>query len=173
MCAGKNIPVIGFAGRANSGKTTLVEKIISVFAGQGIKVAVIKHTHHAFFDFDVPGKDTYRHKQAGAASVIVASSARLAMVKDTPGEYSLAEIISRYVDDADLVVVEGFKRAGIPKIEVYTRSSGEPPLCIAGDASFIAVATDDDIDAPVPKFKRDDIDAIAGFISLNILNGGK
>ena len=123
MPAAKTIPVIGFAGRANSGKTTLVEKVISAFTKQGLRVAAIKHVHHPF-DVDVPGKDTHRHKLAGAANVILASRERVAMVKDTPKEYSLDDIVSRYVDDADLVIVEGFKTAPIPKIEVYTRLSG-------------------------------------------------
>ena len=170
MPAGNTLPVIGFAGRANSGKTTLIEKVILAFTKQGLRVAVIKHVHHPF-DFDVPGKDTYRHKQAGAASVILASRERLAMVKDTPQEYSLDDIISRYVDDVDLVIVEGFKTAPIPKIEVYTHAAGEPALCASGDSLYIAVATDDDLDVPVPKFKRDDADAIAGFISMRILKG--
>ncbi len=169
MPVGHTIPIIGFAGRANSGKTTLIEKVISVFKKQGLRVAVIKHVHHPF-DFDVPGKDTYRHKKAGADSVIVASREQFAMVKDTPEEYSLGDIISRYVDDgADLIIVEGFKTAQIPKIEVYTRTSGEPPLCASGDRLYIAVATDDDLDVPVPKFRRDEADAIAGFISRHIL----
>lgn len=172
MCAGENIPVIGFAGWANSGKTTLVEKVIAIFTKRGLRVAVIKHVHHAS-EFDVPGKDTYRHKRAGAASVILAAPDRLAMVKDTPGECPLEEIISRYVDDADLIVVEGFKGAHIPKIEVYAHQSGEPPLCTSGDVSFIAVAADDDIDAPVPRFKRDDADGIAGFISMHVLRDEK
>lgn len=168
MPAGHVIPIIGFTGRANSGKTTLIEKVIAVFKKQGLRVAVIKHAHHPF-DFDVPGKDTYRHKKAGADSVIVASRERIAMVKDSPGEYSLEDIISRYVGDADLIIVEGFKTAQIPKIEVYTRTSGEAPLCVSGDRLYIAVATDDDLDVPVPKFRRDEADAIAGFISTHIL----
>lgn len=168
----KNIPVIGFAGRANSGKTTLIEKIISAFKEQGLRVTVIKHGHHPF-NFDVPGKDTYRHKKAGAASVILASAGQLAMVKDTPDEYPLEEIISRYVSEADLIIVEGFKTAPIPKIEVYTHHSGEPPLSASGDSMYIAVATDDDIDVSIPKFKRDDADAIARFISTHILNDRK
>ena len=172
MPAEKNIPVIGFAGRANSGKTTLIEKIVSAFTEQKLRVAVIKHVHHPF-DFDVPGKDTYRHKKAGAASVILASSGQLAMVKDAPHEFSLEEIISCYVSDADLIIVEGFKCAPIPKIEVYTHHSGEPPLCASGDSLYIAVATDDDIGVSIPRFKRDDADAIAGFISMHILNAHK
>lgn len=172
MCARKNIPIIGFAGRANSGKTTLIEKVTAIFARRGLRVAVIKHAHHAF-DFDVPGKDTYRHKQAGAASVILAAPAQLAMVKDTSEEYPLEEIISRYVDDADLIIVEGFKRAHIPKIEVYAHQSGEPPLSASGDSSFIAVAADDDIDASIPRFRRDDADSIAEFISMYVLTNEK
>ena len=172
MPAGKTIPVIGFAGRANSGKTTLVEKVISAFTKQGLRVAAIKHVHHPF-DVDVPGKDTHRHKLAGAANVILASRERVAMVKDTPKEYSLDDIVSRYVDDADLVIVEGFKTAPIPKIEVYTRLSGEAPLCASGDSLYIAVATDDDLDVAIPKFKRDDADAIAGFIAKRMLKGNR
>ena len=168
MFAGKDIPIIGFAGSSNSGKTTLVEKLISIFRNKGLRVTVIKHTHHDV-GFDESGKDTYRHKKAGAAAVILASPVGLAVTKDTPEELSLEEIVSHYVDDADLILVEGFKRAAIPKIEVYTRESGESSLCLTGDNSYIAVATDDDLDVSIPIFRRDDADAIAGFLSDHIL----
>lgn len=164
------IPVIAIIGRSNSGKTTLVEKLIHIFAGRGMRVAVIKHMHHEF-DFDIPGKDTYRHKKAGASTVISASPSRIGMIKDISRHYSVEDIISRYVSDTDLIIVEGFKGSRLPKIEVYTRESGEPPLCALGDESIIAVATDDPVDAAIPHFRRDDADAIADFIDSGIIQG--
>ncbi|MHB8110768.1 MAG: molybdopterin-guanine dinucleotide biosynthesis protein B [Syntrophorhabdaceae bacterium] len=164
------IPIIAIIGRANSGKTTLVEKLTGIFTHKGVRVAIIKHMHHEF-DFDIPGKDTHRHKEAGASTVISASPGRIGMVKDTSREYSLDDIITRYVSDADLIIVEGFKSAVVPKIEVYSRQSNEPPLCTLGDALIIAVAADDPLDVAIPRFMRDDVNAIADFIASRTIGG--
>lgn len=166
------IPVIAVIGRAKSGKTTLVERLIEIFAGKGMRVAVIKHMHHEF-DFDVPGKDTYRHKKAGASTVISASPSRIGMVKDVSREYSVEDIVSRYVSDADIVIVEGFKQSRVPKIEVYSRESGESPLCTLGDDSIVAVVTDDPVEAAISHFRRDDAQAIADFIDSLIIKEGR
>jgi len=163
--------VLGVAGRSGSGKTTLIERLLPLLKGQGLRVAVIKHTHHDL-EFDVPGKDSYRFKQAGAVTSVLVSRTGLGIVKDFAEEPSLAEIISRYATDSDMVIVEGFKHERAPKREVFTATRGEPPLCLSGDDTYMALVTDEDIDTPLPRFARDDIEAIARFITSRIPGKG-
>ncbi len=164
----KEILVLGVAGRSGSGKTTLIERLLPLLKGQGLRVAVIKHTHHDL-EFDVPGKDSYRFKRAGAVTSILVSRTGLGIVKDVPYEPSLGEIISRYAMDTDMVIVEGFKHERAPKIEVFTADRGEPPLCLSGDDTYMAIVTDEDVKTPLPRFARDDITAIARFITSRVL----
>ncbi len=160
--------VLGVAGRSGSGKTTLIERLLPLLKGQGLRVAVIKHTHHDL-EFDVPGKDSYRFKQAGAVTSVLVSPTGLGIVKDFREEPSLEEIISRYATDCDMIIVEGFKHERAPKIEVFSADRGEPPLCLSGDETYIAIVTDEDIDTPLPRFTRDDITAIARFVTTRVL----
>ena len=159
--------VLGVAGRSGSGKTTLIERLLPLLKGEGLKVAVIKHTHHDL-DFDVPGKDSYRFKRAGAATSVLVSRTGLGIVKDFVNEPPLADIISRYATDCDMVIVEGFKHEGLPKIEVFTADRGEPPLCLSGDDTYVAIVTDENVDTALPRFARNDIAAIAQFITSRI-----
>jgi molybdopterin-guanine dinucleotide biosynthesis protein MobB len=133
--------VFGIVGWKNSGKTTLVEKLVREMTARGLCVSTVKHAHHAF-DIDAPGKDSHRHREAGAHEVIVASGQRWALMCELRAvtEPSLDELISRLAA-CDLVLVEGFKRGGHPKIEVarFTREEG---LIADRDNSVLAVATD-------------------------------
>jgi molybdopterin-guanine dinucleotide biosynthesis protein B len=162
------VPVIGIAGRSGSGKTTLIERLLPLLSEKGLRVAVVKHTHHDL-EFDVPGKDSYRFKRAGAVTSILVSQTGLGIVKDFEKQPSLDEIISRYAMDCDMVIVEGFKHEREPKIEVFTADRGEPPLCLSGDGTYMALVTDEDIKTPLPLFARDDIAAIARFITSRVL----
>ena len=119
--------VIGLAGWSGSGKTTLVTKVIPVLVERGLRVATVKHAHHDF-DTDQPGKDSYAHRAAGAHEVLVASANRLALMRELRGapEPSLADLL-RLIAPVDLVLVEGFKRDPLPKIEVYRAANGKPP----------------------------------------------
>ena len=127
--ANKGIPLVSFVGRSNTGKTTVIERLIPILRERGLKVAVIKHHPHDF-EIDNPGKDTYRYKQAGATMGILASPQKVAVVEDTETELTLEEIITRYIHDVDLLIVEGFKREEIPKIEVFQRKEGgDIPVC--------------------------------------------
>ncbi len=168
MAASGKIPVIGIAGRSNSGKTTLIERLVPLLKKEGLRVAVIKHTHHDL-EFDVPGRDTYRYKQAGAVTAILASQSGIGIVKHLEEELPLDEILSSYAGDADMVIVEGFKHEKFPKIEVFTRQSGEAPLCVSGDETYLAVVSDDEVSVPLPRFARDNVDAVARFIISRIL----
>ena len=152
-----------FVGRSNTGKTTVIERLIPILVRKGLKVAVIKHHPHDF-EIDIPGKDTYRYKQAGATMSILASPGKVAVVEDTENELTLEEIITRYIHDVDLLIVEGFKREEIPKIEVFQRKEGaDMPVC-AEDKNLIAIITDESIDTLLPVFSRDDVGGVAEFI---------
>jgi molybdopterin-guanine dinucleotide biosynthesis protein B len=161
--AKESIPYFSFVGRSNTGKTTVIERLIPILVGKGLKVAVIKHHPHDF-EIDIPGKDTYRYKQAGATMSILASPGKVAVVEDTETELTLEEIIARYIHDVNLLIVEGFKREEIPKIEVFQRKEGaDMPVC-AEDKNLIAVITDESIDTLLPVFARDDVGGVAEFI---------
>src|SRR5688572_12791777 len=133
--------IFGFAGWSGSGKTTLIEKLIPLFVQRGLKVALIKHAHHTF-DVDQPGKDSYRHRQAGCTEVLVSSSRRWALVHELRGapEPGFPELLERLAP-ADLVLVEGFKRERLPKLEVYRAVTGEP-LLHPEDKHIVAIASD-------------------------------
>jgi molybdopterin-guanine dinucleotide biosynthesis adapter protein len=161
--AKEDIPYLSFVGRSNTGKTTVIERLIPILCERGLKVAVIKHHPHDF-NIDIPGKDTYRYKQAGATTSIIASPGKVAVVEDTERELSLEEIITRYVRDVDLLIIEGFKKAKIPKIEVFQRKEGaDLPVC-AGDINLIAIIADESVETSLPIFSRNDVQGVAEFI---------
>ena len=147
--------VFGFAGWSGSGKTTLIERVISHLAGNGVRVSLIKHAHHKF-DVDQPGKDSYRHRTAGAAEVLVSSANRWALMHELRGEAEmpLRQAIAQF-NPCDLVLVEGFKRESIPKLEVWRAEVGKA-LLFPGDPAIVALATDDRLPTDVrePNFKR-------------------
>ena len=153
----------GFAGYSGSGKTTLIEKLIPIFAGQGLKVSLIKHAHHAF-DVDKPGKDSYRHRKAGCTEVLVTSSRRWVLMHELRGapEPDLNEHVQR-ISPCDLLLVEGFKRERIPKLEVCRAEVGEP-LLHPHDENIVAIASDRRLDTSLPQFDLDQPQAIADFI---------
>jgi molybdopterin-guanine dinucleotide biosynthesis protein B len=155
--------VFGFAGWSGSGKTTLIESLVPRFVAQGIAVSLIKHAHHEF-DIDQPGKDSYRHRQAGCNEVLVTSAVRWALMHELRGEkeLALAEALRR-LSPCDLALVEGFKTAAIPKLEVYRASVGKP-LLHRGDNNIVAIATDAPVETTLPVFDIADISAIANFI---------
>ncbi len=156
--------IFGLAGWSGSGKTTLLTALIPELIARGITVSTVKHAHHAF-DIDQPGKDSWRHRQAGAREVMVASQHRWALMhelRDRP-EPSLDELI-RQMSPVDLVLVEGFKRHPHPKIEISRPSLGKP-LLYPDDADIVAVAADEALpDLPVPWLPLSDPTAVAGFI---------
>ncbi len=155
--------VFGFAGWSGSGKTTLIEQLIPRFRATGLRVALIKHAHHTF-DIDHPGKDSYRHRHAGCQEVLVSSGVRWALMHELGGEeeLSLDQAMAKLAP-ADLVLIEGFKRSPIPKLEIYRPALGKPALQ-PSDPAICAVATDARLDAPVPVFGLDEVDEIATFV---------
>jgi molybdopterin-guanine dinucleotide biosynthesis protein B len=153
----------GFAGWSGSGKTTLIERLIPLFVKRGLRVSLIKHAHHTF-DVDHPGKDSYRHRQAGAAEVLVTSSRRWVLMHELRGaaEPSFEEQV-RHLSPCDLLIVEGFKHAPIPKLEVWRAVTGEGMLH-PNDPHIVAVASDEKVETRLPFLDLNDAGAIAEFI---------
>jgi molybdopterin-guanine dinucleotide biosynthesis protein B len=155
--------VIGFAGWSGAGKTTLIVRLIPELNRRGFSVSTIKHAHHNF-DLDQPGKDSYEHRAAGAEDVLVASANRVALMRELRGasEPSLAELL-RLLKTVDLVLVEGFKRDPLPKIEVFRGANGKPPL-YADDANIVALISDAVPSGGLPHASIDDIAAAADLV---------
>ena len=155
--------VFGVAGFSGSGKTTLIEQLIPRLIFRGLKVSVIKHAHHGF-DIDRPGKDSYRHREAGATEVLLSCNERWALMHERrdEGEISLDELLSRLAP-CDLVLIEGFKQEPLPKLEIYRPESGKPRL-FPERSDIVALATDADIETTLPKLSLNDVSAIADFV---------
>ena len=155
--------IIGFAGFSGSGKTTLLEKVIPLLKAHGLRIAVIKHAHHKF-DIDKPGKDSFRHREAGAGEVLVVSGFRWALMHELleEAEPSLEELCKR-LSPCDLVLVEGYKYSGIPKIEVH-RSETEHPHLYQDDANVIALASDKPGKIKLPQLDINNPRQVADFI---------
>lgn len=156
--------IVGLAGWSGSGKTALIEGLIPELARHGLRVTTVKHAHHDF-EIDVPGKDSWRHRAAGATEVVVSSARRWAVVHENRGtpEPALADIVAR-LSPTDIVLVEGYKHHAHPKIEVHRPSTGAS-LLYRDDATIIAVASDAPIDGlPVPLLDLNDPARIAAYI---------
>jgi molybdopterin-guanine dinucleotide biosynthesis adapter protein len=156
--------VFGLAGWSGSGKTTLMTQLLPALLRRGVSVSTVKHAHHDF-EIDQPGKDSYRHREAGAAEVMISSDRRWALMHELRGdaEPPLEELL-RHMSPVDLVIAEGFKRAAMPKLEIHRPSLGKP-LLAAEDKNIVAVASDMPIAGlTVPRFALDQADAIAAFI---------
>lgn len=164
--------VIGLSGYSGSGKTTLVERLIPLLRLDGQRVSVVKHAHHAF-DIDHEGKDSWRHRRAGAFEVVIASDRRLAKMREYPVEKApTADELIAELGPCDWVIVEGFKHAAIPKIEVWRLVTGKR-ASYPDDPFVIAIATDSESELPVPTglpvFELDDAEGIAAFLTRNAL----
>lgn len=158
-------PVILIVGKSKVGKTTLIERLVPVLKRRGYKVGTIKHAHHGF-DIDKKGKDSRRHQEAGADTVVVASRGRIAMVKKDP--WQSLQNLTDYFKDMDLIITEGFKREDKPKIEIFRAAAHKEPSCL-DDEKLIAFVTDTEFKIKVPTFGLEDIDRIADFIETNVL----
>jgi molybdopterin-guanine dinucleotide biosynthesis protein B len=154
---------IGFIGYSNTGKTTLIEKLIPLLRAHGLTVSAIKNAHHGF-DMDRPGKDSYRYREAGAGQVLIATGQRWALLTETPQAPAPLEALLAQLAPCDLVIIEGFKSEGqIARIEVRRRTNTEPPI-FPNDPNVIAVATDHAIDTTLPLLDLNDPASIAAFI---------
>ncbi len=163
------LPILGFAAWSGTGKTTLLSQVIPLLKAKGLRIALIKHAHHSF-DIDHPGKDSHILRKAGANEVVIASKHRIACVRETPSnqeEPSLKDMLSVIqLKNIDLVLVEGFKMADIPKIELHRKRLNKPYL-FPQDTNIIAIAEDSDTDIPRRGIKSLDLDQpaqIAAFV---------
>ncbi len=159
-------PIIAIVGRPDGGKTTLLERLIPELSGRGYRVGTIKHHVHDFA-FDTPGKDTWRHKQAGARTVLLASPTGLGLVSDTDHDLTPVELATRYFSGIDLIIAEGYKQTDLPKIEVFRAAVHEAPL--AHDATWIAYVSDTPPATGLPCFSPADVAGLADFLASRFL----
>jgi molybdopterin-guanine dinucleotide biosynthesis adapter protein len=161
------IPIVSIVGKSDSGKTTLIEKIVPELNRRGYKVATVKHDVHGF-EIDREGKDSWRHKRAGAHTVVLSSPEKIAVVRDVERDVSLDELRSRFIRDVDIIISEGYKNDRHPKIEVYRKDAGGELLCSKKDI-LIAVASDREFDIGVPCINIDDTKEIVNIIEGKFL----
>src|SRR3979411_141404 len=161
--------VIGLAGWSGAGKTTLLARIIPHFLTSGVRVSVIKHAHHEF-DVDVPGKDSWVHRQSGANEVLVSSTRRWATMHYLRGarEPKIPELLAK-MSRVDLVLIEGFKREPHRKIEVHRAANGKPPL-FPDDPEIVGIASDTKLETGLPTVDLDDIPAIAALLQASAID---
>ena len=161
------VPVISIVGKSNSGKTTLIEKMISELVRRGYRVATIKHNRHGF-EIDHEGKDSWRHKRAGARTTVIASPLRVAVVEDIDRDLDIGELVDRYIRNADIVLSEGFKKNPFPKIEVNRSQMNQALLCSPAD-NLLAVCSDRPLTAGVPCLDINDIDGLVDIVESRFL----
>jgi len=166
----QTMQVISFvAASSNSGKTTLIEKVVRILKGRGLRVAVIKHASGGF-DLDRPGKDSWRFQEAGADAVILAGPDRIALMRKAAHVPALEELV-HLAGDVDIIITEGFKQNTENKVEVFRSGvSGDRPLSL-DDRSFIALASDIPFEVPVPFFDLNDAAGVADFIAVRMQKG--
>ena len=161
MIWGKPTPVVSVVGYSGSGKTTLLEKLISELTQRGYAVGTIKHDVHGF-EMDKPGKDSWRHKKAGASATIISSPFQIGMVRDVERDHSPEELMA-LLPDMDIILTEGYKKENLPKLEVFRSEVHKAPL-FKGDKSLLALISDDPIDLGVPRFSPGDGQKLADFV---------
>jgi molybdopterin-guanine dinucleotide biosynthesis protein MobB len=171
MSEGTGIPVVSVVGKSDSGKTTLIERLIRALADRGYRVGSVKHHVHDF-DIDVPGKDSWRHAKAGAAVTLVSSPSKLGMTRVMDHEATLGELLE-YAADVDILLTEGYRRAGNVRIEVSRRARSTELVCEA--AELFALVTDNaDLEVGgVPVFGLDDAEGLADLVERTFLTGGR
>jgi molybdopterin-guanine dinucleotide biosynthesis protein B len=165
------IPIVCIVGKSNSGKTTLIEKLVPELLRRSYRVATIKHDVHGF-EVDQEGKDSWRHKRAGAHTVVISSPTKLALIRDVDHDASLAEVRDQYIREVDLVLAEGFKKNNQPKIEVFRKEMHRDLLC-TNDDTLVAIASNQAFEVGVPCFNLEDIRGLADLIEERFLRAEK
>ncbi len=161
MIWGESPPVVSVVGYSGSGKTTLLEKLSSEFKHRGYAVGTIKHDVHGF-EMDRPGKDSWRHKKAGASVTIISSPYQIGMVRDVDHDHRPVELMV-LLPDMDIILTEGYKKENLPKLEVFRSQIHKAPL-FKGDKTLLALISDDPIDLGVPRFSCDDGQSMVDFL---------
>ena len=165
------LPIVCVVGASDSGKTTFLEKLIPELSGRGYRVGTVKHDAHGF-EMDREGKDTWKHRKAGAETIAISSPGQVATIRATGEEMELAEVAARYFWNEDLVITEGYKSSHYPKIEVFRKAIEPTPICGPKD-NLMAFVSDDAMQADVPKFRFDDVAGVADFIEERFLKNRK
>ncbi len=165
------IPIISIVGKSDSGKTTLIEKLVPELTRRGYRVATVKHDMHGF-EVDREGKDSWRHKQAGAHTVVISSPQKIALIRDVERDLTLDEIRGRWIQDVDLILSEGYKRDVQPKIEVFRKEKHKKLLCTKKD-NLIAVVSNQKLRSGVPCFGLENMRGLSNFIEKEFLRPKK
>jgi molybdopterin-guanine dinucleotide biosynthesis protein B len=165
------IPIISIVGKSDSGKTTLLEKLVPKLTRRGYRIATIKHDVHGF-EVDQEGKDSWRHKQAGAHTVVISSPNKIALIRDVEKDLNLEEIRERLIQDVDLILSEGYKRDVQPKIEVFRKEKHKKLLCTKKD-NLVAIASNKKINVGIPCFNLEDMNGLSNFIEKEFLQSRK
>jgi len=163
------VPIVSIVGKSDSGKTTLIEKLVPELVRRGYRVATVKHDIHGF-DVDREGKDSWRHKNAGAHTVVISSPTKLALIRDVDHDADLVELRDKYIQDVDIILTEGFKRNTQPKIEVFRREMHQDLLCRKED-NLLAIASNRPFDLGVPCFDLNDAQGLVDLIVEKFLHG--
>lgn len=165
------IPIVSIVGKSDSGKTTLIEKLVPELTRRGHRVATVKHDVHGF-EVDREGKDSWRHKKAGAHTVVISSPEKVALIRDVERDLSLGEIRDKLIRDVDLILSEGYKRDVQPKIEIFRKEKHQELLCAKED-NLIAIVTDQTFNIGVPCFDLEDMKGLSSFIEKEFLKARK
>ncbi len=163
--------IVSFVAKSGTGKTTLLEKVITELKRRGYRIGVIKHDAHRF-DIDHPGKDSHRLTAAGADTMLISSPEKLAIVKQHTESPPVEELIATYFGDVDLILTEGFKKSGLPKIELHRKERSPTLLCRGEqhDPSLLAVASDEPLELDVPILDLNNPMQVTDFIEKNIIH---
>ena len=164
------IPIVSIVGKSDIGKTTLIEKLLPELTRRGYRIATVKHDVHGF-EVDREGKDSWRHKKAGAHTVVLSSPQKVAVIRDVEKDLTLEEIREKFIQDVDLILSEGYKKDVQPKIEVFRKGKYEELLCTRED-NLIAVISDQTFEIDVPFFSLEDVKGLADFIEKRFLRTG-
>ena len=165
------IPILCIVGASNSGKTTFLEKLIPELIQRGYHVGTVKHDVHGF-EMDREGKDTWKHRKAGAQTIAISSPSQVAMIRNVEEEAELDELCGRYFWKEDILLTEGYKQSRFPKIEVFRAAIGNKPVCGPGD-NLVGMISDDAVQAAVPVFRFDEPGKVADLIEERFLRGRK
>jgi molybdopterin-guanine dinucleotide biosynthesis protein B len=161
------IPIVSIVGKSDSGKTTFIEKLVPELTRRGYRIATVKHDVHGF-EVDQEGKDSWRHKQAGAHSVVLSSPKKVALIRDVEKDLTLEEIREKLIQDVDLIVSEGYKKDVQPKIEIFRKEKHKERLCTKED-NLIAIVSNRKFRVGVSCFSLDDVKGVADFIEKKYL----
>ncbi len=163
------IPIVSIVGKSNSGKTTLIEKLIPELNQRGYRVATVKHDVHGF-EMDKEGKDSWRHRKAGTYCTVISSPEQLALIRTMDHDANLDEIRDRFIDDVDILITEGYKKDKAPKVEIFRREEHKEPLCMQDD-KLVALVSNQKFDLGVPCLELDDIKGLADIVEQKFLAG--